>query len=66
YLTPGGRAAVISYHSIEDRIVKQAMRSWEADGTCTVLTKKPLTAQKEEVTVNPRSRSAKLRASERR
>ena len=66
YLSPGGRAAVISYHSIEDRIVKQAMKSWEAEGTCTVLTKKPIVAGKEEVAANPRSRSAKLRASERR
>ena len=66
YLAPSGRAVVISYHSIEDRIVKQAMKSWEAEGTCAVLTKKPIVAGKEEVAVNPRSRSAKLRASERR
>lgn len=65
-LSRGGRAVFISYHSLEDRIVKQAMRCWESDGRCTTLTKKPLTATDEERGDNLRCRSAKLRASERR
>jgi 16S rRNA (cytosine1402-N4)-methyltransferase len=59
---PGGRAAVISFHSLEDRRVKQAFRSrdvWEA------LTRKPRQATEEEVRNNPRARSAKLRAARR-
>jgi len=65
-LSRGGRAIFISYHSLEDRIVKQAMRSWKSDGRCTTLTKKPVTASGEERDDNLRCRSAKLRASERR
>lgn len=66
YLAPGGRVAVISYHSMEDRIVKQAMRKWESEELCTILTKKPVTPGKDELRKNPRSRSGKLRVSERR
>jgi 16S rRNA (cytosine1402-N4)-methyltransferase len=60
---PGGRAAIISFHSLEDRRVKQAFRDrpvWE------VLTAKPIQATEEEVRGNPRARSAKLRAARRR
>ena len=58
---PQGRAAVISFHSGEDRLVKQAMRQWQTDGRCDILTPKPLIADEIELARNPRSRSAKLR-----
>jgi 16S rRNA (cytosine1402-N4)-methyltransferase len=61
-LAPGGRAAVISFHSLEDRRVKWAFRN---DLRLTVLTKKPVTATAQELVVNPRARSAKLRVAER-
>jgi 16S rRNA (cytosine1402-N4)-methyltransferase len=61
WLTPGGRLAIISYHSLEDRMVKQALVAWERAGLMQRLTRKPLTPQPEEVTRNPRARSAKLR-----
>jgi 16S rRNA (cytosine1402-N4)-methyltransferase len=61
-LDPGSRAAVISFHSLEDRRVKWAFRN---DPWLTVLTKKPVTATAQEVAVNPRARSAKLRVAER-
>lgn len=64
-LRPGGRLAVISFHSLEDRIVKDAFRDGARDGVYRVLTKKPAVAGEEEVDRNPRSRSAKLRAAER-
>jgi len=79
-LLPGGRLAVISFHSLEDRIVKQFMRSesrncicppGQPDCTCDhraslrVLTAKPIRPQEEEVENNPRSRSARLRVAER-
>lgn len=60
-LAPGGRLAVITFHSIEDRIVKRQFRAWEDAGEAERVTKKPLTPSPEEVQENPRSRSAKLR-----
>lgn len=61
-LRPGGRLAVITFHSVEDRIVKRFFRSAVRDGTAVAITKKPVVAGSEDVRTNPRSRSAKLRA----
>jgi 16S rRNA (cytosine1402-N4)-methyltransferase len=61
-LAPSGRAAIISFHSLEDRRVKWAFKS---DPRLSVLTKKPMTATARELAVNPRARSAKLRVAER-
>lgn len=64
-LKPGGRLVVISFHSLEDRIVKDALRSGAQAGVYRLLTKKPVGAGEEETAQNPRARSAKLRAAER-
>jgi 16S rRNA (cytosine1402-N4)-methyltransferase len=79
-LEPGARAAIISFHSLEDRIVKRAFRRLEGECTCPpnlpvcgcgakalveVLTGRPVTASEEEIQRNPRSRSAKLRVAQR-
>ena len=61
-LNPGGRLAVISFHSLEDRIVKYAFRDMAKTRGATILTKKPLVAGEDELARNPRARSAKLRA----
>jgi 16S rRNA (cytosine1402-N4)-methyltransferase len=65
-LKPGGRLVAISFHSLEDRRVKDALREGARQGIYEVLTRKPLTAEAEESDRNPRARSAKLRAAERR
>ena len=80
-LKPGGRIAIITFHSLEDRIVKQAFKYAEAACICpprspvctcgkvsevTVLTKKPILPSKEEMEINPRSKSAKLRVAEKK
>ena len=79
-LNPGGRLAVITFHSLEDRIVKSAMNQASKGCTCPpefpvcvcgnkpkvkVLTRKPIVSGKEELEENPRARSAKLRVAER-
>jgi 16S rRNA (cytosine1402-N4)-methyltransferase len=64
-LHPAGRVAVMSFHSLDDRIVKQEWRNMAAAGTVRILTKRPMRPGEAETTANPRARSAKLRAVER-
>jgi 16S rRNA (cytosine1402-N4)-methyltransferase len=61
-LKPGGRLAIISFHSLEDRPVKEAFRD---DARLKLLTRRPIRPSEEEIAINPRSRSAKLRVAER-
>ena len=63
-LKPSARLVVISFHSLEDRIAKDSLRDGAQKGIWEVLTRKPVTAGEEEADINPRSRSAKLRAAE--
>ena len=80
YLRPGGRLAVITFHSLEDRIVKQTLKELATGCTCppefpvcvcgkkpkmTLVNRKPIAASQEELAENPRARSAKLRVAER-
>ena len=64
-LAPGGRAAIISFHSLEDRLVKRAFAELEKNAVVRRLNKKPITPSPAELESNPRSRSAKLRGIER-
>jgi 16S rRNA (cytosine1402-N4)-methyltransferase len=65
-LKPSARLVVISFHSLEDRIAKDSLREGAQKGIWEILTRKPVTAGDEEMERNPRSRSAKLRAAEKR
>jgi 16S rRNA (cytosine1402-N4)-methyltransferase len=65
-LKPSARLAVISFHSLEDRIAKDSLREGAQKGIWEILTRKPVTAGEDEIERNPRARSAKLRAAERR
>jgi 16S rRNA (cytosine1402-N4)-methyltransferase len=64
-LKPGGRVVIMSFHSLEDRMVKRAFQTWQHEHRARVLTRKVVRPSEEEVRTNPRSRSAKLRAAER-
>lgn len=68
-LRPGGRLAVISFHSLEDRVVKQILLEHGGnryDADLRILTKKPVSGNENEIALNPRARSAKLRVSQRK
>jgi len=65
-LRPGGRLAVIAFHSLEDRIVKNLFRNLKKSGAFELLTPKPIAPQDDETRTNPRARSAKLRVIEKR
>jgi 16S rRNA (cytosine1402-N4)-methyltransferase len=64
-LAPGGRMVVVSFHSLEDRLVKWAFRSWAQKQVLEILTKRVVTPSERETRENPASRSAKLRAAQR-
>lgn len=64
-LVIGGRVAIISFHSLEDRLVKHSFKDLAKEGVLSILTKKPVVATNEEMAENRRSRSAKLRVAER-
>ena len=62
FLQPGGRIVIISYHSLEDRLVKHSFKELASGGTLEILTKRPITATEKERKNNRRAGSAKLRA----
>jgi 16S rRNA (cytosine1402-N4)-methyltransferase len=64
WLQPGARAGIISFHSLEDRLVKHSFAEWEREGLGTRLTRKPAEAADTEIRANPRARSAKFRVFE--
>ncbi len=64
YLSTGGRVAVITFHSLEDRLVKRLFRDWQAEGLGTIITKRPIAPSDEEIKENRRARSSKLRVFE--
>lgn len=64
FLRAGGHLCVISFHSLEDRIVKNKFRQFAKEEILSILTKKPLIPQDEEIKINPRCRSAKLRVAQ--
>jgi 16S rRNA (cytosine1402-N4)-methyltransferase len=64
-LAPGGRIVILTFHSLEDRIVKHTFRALQAAGTIVIRTKRPVVPSEAEIDRNPRARSAKLRAAER-
>jgi len=63
-LRPGGRVVILSFHSLEDRRVKLAFRCWQGEGRASILARKVVRPGDEETRINPRARSAKLRAAE--
>lgn len=65
YLSEGGRVVVVSYHSLEDRLVKQSWKRWAETKNFKIITKRPLTPSENEIRENPRARSAKMRVLER-
>jgi 16S rRNA (cytosine1402-N4)-methyltransferase len=65
-LSPGARWAILSYHSLEDRMVKRGFQELARTGEFTILTKKVVQASEDEIRCNPRARSAKLRVIEKR
>lgn len=65
-IEPGGKIVVISFHSLEDRIVKNYFKELKNQKRGEILTKKPITPTKEEISLNPKARSAKLRAIEKK
>ncbi len=64
FMKSGGRIGIITFHSIEDRLVKQRFRALASEGTVRLITKKPVVSGREELRENPRARSAKLRVVE--
>lgn len=60
-MNSGGKIIVVSFHSLEDRIVKMFFKNLASQNKCELITKKPITASKDEIFANPKSRSAKLR-----